>query len=170
MARNHRGSRIVTVRRATQWLASADIGSAKALANDAAVLDQSFTSDQPFTIVRTRGSIWISTDQSAAGESPFGALGFAVVSDQAAAIGVTAIPTPQTDMASDLFFVHALFAQSFLFATASGFESTGFERTDFDSKAMRKVNENETIVVGVENAAAVGMNYILQFRMLIKVH
>ena len=61
---------------------------------------------RPFTIVRTRFLVSVVTDQVAADELVLGALGMAVVSDQAVAIGVTAVPTPITDMGSDLWFVH----------------------------------------------------------------
>ncbi len=61
---------------------------------------------RPFTIVRTRLLIFVQSDQAAAVEATFGAYGQAVVSDQVSAIGITAVPTPVTDLASDLWYVH----------------------------------------------------------------
>ncbi len=58
---------------------------------------------RPFTIVRTRGIAHMVSDQVIASETPFGALGFAVVSDQGSAIGVTAVPVPIPDVGSCLF-------------------------------------------------------------------
>ena len=48
---------------------------------------------RPFTLIRVRGIFTIASDQSAATETQVGALGVAVVSEQAASIGVTAVPT-----------------------------------------------------------------------------
>ncbi len=55
---------------------------------------------RPFTIVRTRGLLIVQSDQVAATEQPFGALGLSVVTDQASAIGISAVPTPITDAGS----------------------------------------------------------------------
>jgi hypothetical protein len=48
----------------------------------------------------------ISSDQFAQSESQIGAIGLAVVTDQAVGIGVTAVPTPITDLSSDSWFLH----------------------------------------------------------------
>ncbi len=61
---------------------------------------------RPFTVVRTRGMIGIRTDQVAATEDQAASFGYAIVSDQAVAIGVTAVPTPVTDRSSDAWFVY----------------------------------------------------------------
>ncbi len=65
---------------------------------------------RPFTIVRSRGILAFRSDQTGASELFAAALGLAVVSEQAAAIGATAIPTPMTDLGSDLFYTHQLLA------------------------------------------------------------
>ncbi len=168
--------RVRSVRRITRWLASADvISGATALAGGSAVLDQSLTAAEklfrPFTIVRTRGTIWMSTDQVAAAENPFGALGFAVVSEAAATAGVGSIPTPISEEDSDLWYVHQFFALRILLGSGIGFATDGYARTEFDSKAMRKVNNDEDVVVVVENGSdSDGLIYLLKFRMLIKLH
>ena len=157
-------------RRATLWTSAADVTATTALASQAAVLHQSFSGGvDPITVVRTRGNIWYGTDQAGTSESYAGAIGMCVVSDQAAAIGVTAIPTPITDAESDMFFVHEYFAQRFVVGDATGLNQDGLSRTSFDSKAMRKVNPDETICVVVENAFSVGLIFLVQFRMLLKV-
>ena len=46
------------------------------------------------------------SDQTTASEGFHAGMGFSVVSDQAFAIGVTAVPTPMSDIDSDLFFVY----------------------------------------------------------------
>ena len=94
----------------------------------------------------------------------------AVVTDQAAAIGVTAVPTPITDQASDNWFLWEPWAQGFVVATNIGIQSQGFTRYDFDSKAMRKVDDGDTAVVVMQNNAAVGLEFLMMFRMLLKLH
>ena len=61
---------------------------------------------RPFTVVRSRGAMYLRSDQSAAVEFQTAAWGGCVVSDEALAIGVTAVPTPVTELASDLWFIH----------------------------------------------------------------
>jgi hypothetical protein len=143
-----------------------DSTAAKTLAAATAVEDQMFTFSEPATVVRIRGNIWVASDQASASEEPFGALGFAVVSDQAEAAGVAALPSPITDEASDLWFLYESF-QAY-FATGQG---VVWQHYAFDSKAMRKLGDGETIVAMLENAhATFGLEYILKFRMLIKLH
>ncbi len=123
----------------------------------------------PFTIVRVHMDCWLRSDQAAAIENQSAMIGWAVVSDQAVAIGVTAIPTPLTDMGSDLWFLHkTMFAD----------ESNLTDRTrsgqyfSVDSKAMRKVEEGQDIVIVSELGAASEGGVILTTaaRFLIKLH
>ena len=153
-------------RRATEWLASTDKSALQVLAAGAAIFDQFFNILEPATIVRTRGELWIASDQTSANEGPFGALGMAIVSDEAATVGITALPLPSTNSDSDLFFVHQFF-QGY-FATGQG---KTWQRHTFDSKAMRKVDSSENIVVVLENSQATfGLDFIINFRVLLKLH
>ncbi len=125
----------------------------------------------PFTIVRTRGFLHLKSDQTAAAEDQAVNLGYAVVSVQASAIGVTAVPTPTTDQGSDLWFVF----QSLMAAVNAG-AGDGQARgqgKDYDSRAMRKVEDGEDIVVVVESEVAgltSGMIVRHTGRLLIKLH
>ena len=161
-------------RRKTEWVGSADTTGIKALGGNSAVLDQTQAGsaiDAPATVVRTRGSLWVRSDQVSGTEDPFGAIGFAVVSAQAAAIGVTAVPTPITDEGSDLFFVWEPFQASIVVASSIGIDANPMREYKIDSKAMRKLTSDETIIVVLENASATAaLSYILKFRMLIKLH
>ena len=122
------------------------------------------------TIIRTRGILWIRSDQTAAEEEPFGALGFSVVSEQARVAGVAAVPSPITDEQSDLFFVHQFWQSGVSIGSEVAFTNL-WTAYPFDSKAMRKVADGDAIVVVMENAHAVdAANYILKFRMLFKLH
>jgi len=123
---------------------------------------------RPFTIVRTRGTLHVDSDQNAATEIPFGALGFAVVSDQASAIGVTAVPTPIVDAGSSLFFSWTPWTCMLRFADATGIQYSP-NTFEFDSKAMRKVEVGEDLIVSFENGSAGdGMTGIWMARILIK--
>jgi len=172
-----RGHQVVRgPRRATEWISSADATGLTSLAASGTVLDQSLTSANlasitPFTVVRTRGSLWVRSDQVAGTEEPFGALGFQIVNDNAATAGVASLDTPITNEGSDGFFVHQFWQAGFIFADATGFAAPGWSRYDFDSKAMRKVESQDAIVVTLENASAgAGAAYILKFRMLAKLN
>ncbi len=98
-------------RRQTTWTGSAIDNAFTGLPAATVQLDQSFTpSAQPdvgsqATIVRVRGLLTVRTDQFAATEQAFGALGMLVVSDQASAAGVASIPAPYADLDQDQFFL-----------------------------------------------------------------
>ena len=126
----------------------------------------------PFTIVRTHWEILVTSDQSVATESQIAGVGQAVVSDQAAAIGITAIPTPVTDLGSDLFFVHQSMLSNFLFKDATGFEADDGVHYSVDSKAMRRVNDSEDVVATFEvgGGSGGGATIITMGRMLLKLH
>jgi len=97
---------------------------------------------RPFTVMRTRFEISMDTDQNVASEGYGAAYGLCVVSDQASAIGVSAVPTPITDIGSDLWFVYGAINGDLLLNTAVGFTggSSTRIRENVDSKAMRRVN------------------------------
>jgi len=158
-------------RRMTQWAGSVDSTTSQTLAAGASVLDQSLSQATlgqlvPATVVRTRGNLWITSDQTSANEQGFGALGMAVVTEQARVAGVGSIPTPITNEANEQWFVW----ESFLGYFATGQGET-WQRYQFDSKAQRKVQEGDAIVVTLENASALfGLEYIIKFRMLLKLH
>ena len=129
---------------------------------------------RPFTIIRTHLELFGSSDQAAASESFAFAVGLAVVSEQAAAIGVTAVPTPITDMESDMFFLHKVVMGDFVFASGSGFQDTPIgSGISIDSKAMRKVNNDQNVVLVLEGAIAgfgEGCIGVVGGRMLVKLH
>ena len=169
------GSVGVRARRHTEWFASADVATDTGLGAATKVFDQSLTTAEkakrPFTVVRVRGELWVASDQQVASEEPFGALGFAVVSDTAAALGVTAVPDPITDEASDLWFVHQFWQTGLVFLSGVGVSGSWWDRYSFDSRAMRKVQEGEDIAVVLANASSTsGALYILKFRLLVKLH
>ena len=159
-------------RRATDWSASLLQVVTIAIPAASAVLVESFS---PVvggeTIIRTRGSFGVQSDQVAATENQFGAFGIAVVTAQALSVGITAIPHPGTDAAWGGWFVHRYFSQTFLLSSAVGSESNFMQSYEIDSKAMRKVDEDERVVVVVENFHATnGLAVWSMQRFLSKLH
>ena len=124
---------------------------------------------EPFTIVRTRFQWLCVSDQSAATETFVGNFGLAVVSDQAVAIGVTAVPTPATDQGSDLWFLIEPWPGRFeLIGTSINSNVTD---RPIESKAMRKVDIGQDIVGVVEaGIGGTGTSIVTVGRMLVKLH
>ena len=168
-----RGAHAIAQKRATTWfdLLSSITGFSATGGTILFSLTAAELALRPFTIIRTRLQVGIISDQTAAGEFQIGALGVEVVSDQAAATGVTAVPTPITDMASDFWMVHQLLYNSFVFASGVGFQDDGLHQYEIDSKAMRKVNVGEDVlVVGEFSGAASGFTMHVGGRILVKLN
>ncbi len=127
-------------RRQTVWagIDAANTAVAQGTAVLVATSNAALDALRPFTIVRTHLTAFTVSDQLIADEQQFIAIGMAVVSDQASAIGVTVVPTPHTDVASDLFFLHQWLATEFTFITGAGFSSSqGGRMIEIDSKAQQ---------------------------------
>ncbi len=155
------------------WLGIVETNTVLASANIAAqinLLNAAALALTPFTIVRTR-LVWkVNSDQTGVAENYMAAIGFAVVSTQATAIGVTAVPTPFTDLGSDLFFVHAIQMGQFGFVSGVGLFIPP-EGREVDSRAMRKVEEGQDLSVTIENSGiSLGTDVRVAGRFLIKLH
>jgi len=126
---------------------------------------------RPFTIVRTHINLHVASDQEVNDELQQVAIGTAVVSDQALAIGVTAVPTPFTDMGSDLWMLHQILTTRFLLGTAVGFSGDFGKEKDIDSRAMRKVEEGSDLAMSIETSSiSAGADVAKAGRILIKLH
>ncbi len=159
-------------RRETAWLDTVFTNTTLGVSGTAVLinsLNAAALALRPFTVVRVRGQMLVVTDQAAASENFVGNLGKAVVSDQAVAIGVTALPTPGTDRSSDLWFVYESIIGEFRFDSNVGTREE-FSRP-YDSKAMRKVEDGQDLVTVVE-AGIGGSGLIISHvgRTLIKLH
>ena len=162
-----RSTRVHSTRRLSTWFQG---GPAETTVTTGAVIIGSLNAValalRPFTIVRTHVELALRSDQSAAIERQQAAYGIAVVSDQAVAVGVTAVPTPVTESASSLWFMH-----QYIFADESNLtDRTRSQRNmTLDSKAMRKVEVGQDVVFVVEKGAD-GGGFILTdgVRMLLK--
>ena len=171
--RAHRGARTFTrAKRANVWIGVfIDLvtvaASSKVLVGS---LNAAALALRPFTIIRSRIIYQVETDQSAASEAARGAFGMIVVSDQALAAGVASIPGPTTNSDGE-FFVWDPWITSFLFGDATGFTDPTGSFREIDSKAMRKVENNEDVALVMENAEATsGVNAQLSGRFLVKLH
>ena len=156
-------------RRSTQWIGSADDTAFDNLAGSTKQLDQSFAFAEPATIVRTRGMLWIKSDQLAASEEPFGALGMMVASDEAVAAGAASLPGPFTEDFSDSWFVWLTWAAHQISVSSSP-QAVQWGQFEIDSKAQRKVHDGDTVGVMIETGSAFGCEFLMHFRMLVKLH
>ncbi len=123
---------------------------------------------RPFTVIRTRLELMWESDQIVTSETPRGSAALLVVSDTASALGITAIPTPTTDIGNDWFMWQGLLGK-FIDASTVGFESNGGTRYHVDSKAMRKVGEGEDMVYVAEGVGFGGLLTTVG-RILVKLH
>jgi len=92
------------------------------------------------------------------------------VTDQASAIGVSAVPLPVANDSSD-WFVYARLAGTFEFGSAIGFAQKG-EVMVIDSRAMRKVDLGEDLITVVQAgpAPSLGSRVTTYLKMLVKLH
>jgi len=165
-----RGGRMV---RETLWTGlsmSTDIIAAASTAVISASMGAGILALRPFTIVRTHLYLKTFSDQAAADERYGASIGLCVVSDQSVAIGVTAVPTPITDIDSDLWYTYADVYGFLRVTTDIGRLETGTEHR-VDSKAMRKVEGGQDSVLVMETPASVSSGEVFSaMRQLIKLH
>ncbi len=160
--------------RETLWLGAPFIRTTITAASTAVLmssLNAAALALRPFTVIRTRGIWSIISDQQTANENMEMSIGHAVVSEQASAIGVTAVPTPVSESDSDLFFVYDSVIGSTRILSSVGFNENENKLRDVDSKAMRKVEDGSDIVSVVETGVgSSGLIVTTFFRQLIKLH
>ena len=127
---------------------------------------------RPFTIIRSHLMVSVTSDQIIASEDQVGAVGLAVVSEQASGIGVSAVPVPVDDQGSDLFFMHMNFAYSYEFQGAPAVSNPNFANVRWiDSKGARKVNDDQDIVLVAQLASfSDGVGIVTGGRFLLKLH
>ena len=168
MARSY-SRRSGAAKRLTDWSASAPVTGPDVIAANSKALLEVFT---PIvageTVVRTRGFFGYESDQVGATEFFAGAFGIGVVTKVAAGIGITAVPGPSTDAGWDGWLYHRYFANRFEFINGTGFASNPIVNIEIDSKAMRKVSEDDRLVIVAENSASTGMQVMHAIRILSK--
>ncbi len=156
-----------TQKRQSTWIGQAD-QDVIAVGSGSSVIISSFSPSgagllHP-TIARTRGIVYVAPQSFAADLGPGGAYGVCIVSDEAFAAGATSIPRPFTDSNWGGWFVWRSFRHQLEFGDNSG-KMQWQGSTEVDSKAMRKVGDNETIVMMAESQTG-AINVAMHLRML----
>ena len=154
MARRIRGGGFArSARRQTTWIGPADQAYVS-VGSNASVIIASFDAAsngllKP-TIVRTRGRVSWKPTVTSATLTVVGAYGVAVVTDAAFVAGAGSVPGPFTEAGWDGWFAWGAF--SFEIDVASSASKLMLESHDIvDSKGMRKVTTDETVVLVAES-------------------
>ena len=156
-------------KRQTTWVGPADQGYI-AVATTAKVLVGSFDPEgsglpKP-TVIRTRGELSVIPNPLTATAEVVGAWGLAIVSDQAFAIGITAVPGPFDEADWDGWFAWGSFSFNWAVADATGRQHAAVTIV-VDSKGMRKVTTNETIVLVAQSQTG-AFQISMPVRLLLK--
>ena len=121
------------------------------------------------TIVRTRGDLLIRLVTSDAITSGFDVgFGMCVVSENAAGVGISAVPRPLDDPAWDGWFVYWTGVVKGLIV-----DNSASVRINIDSKAMRKIKDTDVVVAVAQGGTEIGaatLNMDLRSRILLKLH
>jgi len=168
MARRAFPVRSRSAKRKTVWIGTA-IQSDVALASSVSLIVSAFSpvdlgALKP-TVVRSRGLFSVWPTAFGADLDFSGAYGLGIVSDEAFVAGQGSIPRPFDDDDWPGWIVHGYFAGHLEFQSGTGIENT-IQQHVIDSKAMRKVGPNETLVWMAEShEGAVQVN--IQARVLL---
>ena len=103
------------------------------------------------TLRRIRASFFVSSDQSAATESPHGAVAMGLFDDVAIAAGVASLPDPITNIDDSLWVMYKAIHARFVFGFAVGFREPAGTVFEVDGKGMRKVREGKSLGLIVAN-------------------
>ncbi len=119
---------------------------------------QQFSAQTAQTLMCIRGNAVVSIDGPVDGDKVVVGIGSIVVTDDAAAAGVASVPHPVTDGDAPWQWVHyyCLQAQAGTGVGASLNAMSVVERFEWDSKAMRKLRINESLVFVAEAVSQAG--------------
>ncbi len=169
MTRLVRHTRSSGPKRQVTWVAPADQGFISVASNTKvliATFDPAAASLIKPTLIRTRGAVSVIAESTAVDVEITGAYGLAIVSDQAVAAGIASIPGPFDDAEWDGWFVWRSFAMKIDSVTQTGVFRSSWTQ-EVDSKAMRKVTDNETCVVVAESQSG-AFQISMPLRVLLK--
>ena len=107
----------------------------------------SFTHDVTETILRNRGEVLIVGVPNAAADDDVVGLGIIVVNDAAAAVGGLSVPGPIADPNAQWLWHQFILLQAALATSVIDNARNLIERVTIDSKAMRKADRNETMIL-----------------------
>ena len=125
------------------------------------------------TIIRIRGELMFVMQSAASSFDGWTRVGFGmcIVSENAAGIGVTAVPAPIADIAWDGWMVHWTGAVIAGATTITNSEGSANFKVPIDSKAMRKLHATDVLIAVLETTGEVGvpvMRAYLNSRTLFK--
>ena len=174
-----RGRRFVRPQPRTKMWIGAGVGS-ESVAGNSKVLSSSLSAAalllRPFTVLRTHLMLHVRSDQFTAIETTIASYGQMIVTDTAAALGVTAVPDPSGidgDPEADWFLWQSL--MNTFFIDVNGADGIGVDGAlgvlyEVDSKAMRKVGPDDNLVSVIASNTATGFDISSQGRRLIQLH
>ena len=160
-------------RRATNWgIGPGGTGITSISASSSVILGSgvALVTTDPVTIVRTRGQFdAFLTSASTPGDGYQGAIGIGIVSSPAFAIGITAMPTPLTEVEWDGWLYHRFFGAHNPKVDVSDAAGVSIE---VDSKAMRKWGDAVTLFAAIEvvEIGTAVLNVFFDSRVLIKIN
>ncbi len=172
--RGNTSIRRIGSKRSTDWLIAFTSSAYIAVPANSSVLLGSIASavlldTTPFTVIRTRGIVSFSSDQIAANEEQLGGVGLAFTTERARAAGIASLPVPVTSINDDSFFWLQFHGGNFRISSAVGVNPDMATNYEIDSKAMRKVESNDALVLVAENNHATnGFQVAVFIRILIK--
>ena len=154
--------------RKTAWVAPADQAFV-AVATGAKVIVASFDPgllDPSPTIIRTRGQVSYFPNNAGADISVVGAFGVGIVSQEAFAIGITAVPGPFDSADWGGWLAWGSYSSRQEFSDTTGIFQSSWQ-IDVDSKGMRKVATNETLILVWESQSG-AVDVLMPLRTLWK--
>ena len=178
--RGSRSPRIVapSLRRKTSWQEGPFGRATLSVASSTVLATGQAAQEDGLTIVRIRGELIVALTSAVAVADGYDrcAAGICIVSENAAGVGITAIPTPVTDLAWDGWMWHSSFAMMGAGIIAGGAADdaplgTAFLRLPIDSKSMRKIKNTDVLLAVVETTDLVGgatARFVLNSRVLVK--
>ena len=175
-----RGNRLVRQfpRRQTSWALGPGGTASTTLATSTSTIlgAVAFASSDGLTVVRIRGELMLQLLTSSAAAGGFsGAFGIGKATLDATGIGVSALPNPIDDEDWDGWLYHRYYALRsagvIVLADADAANSvTSSLRLEVDSKAMRKLPENEALFASIQTVESGVSNMTADFnsRVLVK--
>ena len=152
-------------RRLTEWSSLAAQGYVTVAAAGATLIS-SVSFEDPGTIIRSRGIISVKPTTHNSDQDFHGAFGIGLVSAEALAVGVTALPEPFSDADWGGWMVWQPFSFNWDFSDLTG-QRFGSIQMAIDSKAMRKVEPSSAMVFVAESFGG-AFSITEQVRLLLK--
>jgi len=169
-----RGLRPISVgrgkRRSSTWVGPADQNYISVASNTKVIIasfDAAINGLTSPTVVRTRGMVSVKPTNTGASLNYGGAFGVAIVTDRAFAAGAASVPGPFTDSGWDGWFVLGFFQHNWLFPGTSTSEVYSDVDVQVDSKAMRKITDDETLILVCESQVG-ALDVAMHLRFLFK--